>query len=295
MDAEGRLIAKIPVPMESRLFDVGGRKLRAMVAGSGPPLVLIHGLNIGWGQWYAVLPGLARRHTVFAVDLNGVGAADKVDYLSSDVADLTLTAVDGALRALVPGGATVVGHSIGGWAALKLAAKGHPSIRAVVATDSVGFTGFVPPRFRPLAVRALARLISATVMRPTRGNIAKFLGDVMAEPSVMSPEFIEYVFEHVTRPPVSHPFLLIHRLFRPFRFRPEFVLSDAEFGAIACPVAIVHGDGDPLIPLAAVRSAFGRVPKARVSVLEGVGHVPPIESPERFMALVEEFHDALPR
>jgi pimeloyl-ACP methyl ester carboxylesterase len=284
MTAEARLIARIGIPMQSRFFEVGGRKLHCVVAGSGPPLVLVHGLNIGWGEWYAVLPELVKRHTVYAIDLPGAGASEKVDFLSVDVAALLTEAVDGALRALVPSGATVVGHSLGAWAVLKLAARKHPSIKAVAAVDPVGFTDFVPFGFRPLALRPLARLLAAKAVPPTRSGLTAFMTGVMRSGTAMAQEYADYFFEHVTRPPLTHPFMLIHRLFRPFRFRPEFVLTPEELSAIDRPVTIIHGAEDPLIPLDRVRQAFGRLSGARVAVLEGVGHVPPIERPETFIA-----------
>lgn len=289
MPAETRLAARIPIPTTSRVFEADGRRLRCVSGGSGEPLVLLHGLNIGWGQWYAVFADLARTREVMALDLPGAGGADRVDFLTEDVAGILLGSVDKALRKLAPHGATVVGHSLGAWAALKLAAQGHPSIKKVVAVSPVGFTSHVPPKFRPLAIRPLARFLAKVAVPPTRANIEMFLGDVMKDRAVMAPEYVDYVAEHVARPPASHPFLLIHRLFRPFRFRDEFILSPQEQSAVRMPVVVIHGADDPLIPLARVRGAFGRIPGGRTVVLDGVGHVPPIELPGEFVRRVEAF------
>src|SRR3989338_8765629 len=67
---------------------------------------------------------------------------------------LMLDAVDAALREFCPTGALVAGHSVGGWAALRLAANRHPAIRKVVAVDAMGFTDFFPPRYSAFAWRA---------------------------------------------------------------------------------------------------------------------------------------------
>lgn len=289
MTAEERLASRIPVAVSSRTLEVDGRRLRCLTGGSGDPLVLLHGLNIGWGQWYAVFADLARRHTVMALDLPGAGGASRMDLLADDVAGVLLRSVDGALRQIAPQGAAVVGHSLGAWAALKLAAQDHPSVRAVVAVSPVGFTEHVPPRFRPLALRPLARFLATVAVPPTRANIEAFLGDVMKDRAAMAPEYVDYVAAHVAAPPVSHPFLLIHRLFRPFRFRDEFLLSPRELSSIRRPVLIIHGAEDPLIPFVRVRAAFGRVPGARTEVLDGVGHVPPIERPAEFIRLLDAF------
>lgn len=284
-----RLTERIAVRIASRFIDTAAGRLHCVVAGSGPPLVLVHGLNIGWGQWYAVLGDFARRHTVYALDLPGAGESFKINFLAAETPAIIVQALRDALEALVPQGAVVVGHSLGAWAALKLASEKHAAIRAMVAVSPVGFTDQIPPKFKPLAIRSLAKLLAATAIRPTQANIASFLGDVMADKTAMIPEYVDYVTEHVNRGPKTHPVLLIHRLFRPFRFREEFVFSPEQLGAIACPVMFLHGSADPLIPFPAVKAAFDGVAHARVEVLDSVGHVPPIERPGEFVRLVESF------
>lgn len=287
MIAEDRLIARIGIPIEHRYFDVNGRRSHCVIAGSGSPVVLVHGLNVGWGEWYAVLRKLAAHHTVYALDLPGAGHSDKIDFLATDVAKLFHDTVDVALRTFTPKGAAVIGHSLGAWSALKLAASGHPSITTVIAVSSVGLTDFLPMRFRLLAIRPIAKFVSTHAVPVTRANIEMFLGDVMADASCMAPEYVDYVFEHVSVPPTSHPFLLIHSLFKPFRFRPEFLLSTDELRSIKRPVTFVHGELDPLIPLANVCGRFGDVPTVKVDVLARTGHVPPIEQPEAFISICE--------
>jgi pimeloyl-ACP methyl ester carboxylesterase len=288
MTAEARLIARVGIPMQSRFFDAGGREIHCVVAGSGPPLVLVHGLNIGWGEWYAVLPMLAKRYTVYAIDLPGAGASEKVDFLTVDVTAMLLETVDGALRALVPDGAAVVAHSLGAWAALKLAAGKHPAIQSILAVDPVGFTDFVPFGYRPLALRPLAKLLAAKAVPPTRKGLEAFLGSVMRDGAEILPEFVDYFVEHVTRPPLTHPFLLIHRLFKPFRFRKDYLFSADDFRSIDVPVTIVNGAEDPLIPADRIRRALGAFPAARFIEMAGVGHAPPIERPEAFVNIIEK-------
>lgn len=285
MTAAERFEKGLHLKLEHRYFEASGLRLHCAVAGSGPPLVLVHGLNIGWGEWYAVLARFAERYSVYAIDLPGAGDSAKIDFLTADIAALFTEAVDAAIRVFAPTGAVVVGHSLGAWAVLKLAAKNHPGIRSVVAVSPVGFTDVIPRRFLPLAIKPLAKLIAATAMKPNRDTMTSFLKGVMVDGSGLISEYVEYLVEHITRPPLTHPFLLIHRLFRPFKFRDAYVFSGAELKGIAVPVDIVHGAQDPLIPLAEVRNNFGLIRNGRVSILDGSGHVPLIEQPEAFMEI----------
>lgn len=295
MSEEDRLIARIDAPVSLRDIDAGGLRLRCALAGSGPAILLLHGLNIGWGEWYAVLPALARSHSVIALDFPGSGASSKIDFLTADVPALFLEAVDHALRALAPQGALAVGHSLGAWVAMKHAARRHPLVRGVVAVSPVGLSPRLPLRYWPLAIRPVAELLAERVMAPTRANVERILTDVMADRSSVIPEFVDYVTAHVSRPPVTHPFHLIHRTIEPFRLRRELRLSREELEAIRCPVTVVHGALDPLIPIAGVRSAIGLIPGAKLAVMEGCGHVPPIERPQELAALILEAASVTPR
>ena len=295
MPAEERLIAGIATPVSLRDIDAGGLRLHCAIAGSGPVLLLLHGLNIGWGEWYAILPALARRHTVVALDFPSSGGSTRIDFLSADVPRLFLEAADAALRAFAPVGAAVVGHSLGAWVALKHAAQGHPLVRSVVAISPVGCSPHLPFRYWPLAIRPMARFLAAKAMAPTRANVESILTDVMVDRSAVTPAFVEYVAEHVVRPPVSHPFLLIHRTVEPFRLRAELRLSREELGAIRVPVTVIHGAADPLIPSAGVQAASKLIPGARFALLDRCGHVPPVERSAATADLIERDTSLSPR
>ena len=288
MNAADRLAARVGIPLESRFFEAAAGRLHCKVAGSGPPLLLIHGLNIGWGQWHEVVAPLAAKFTVYAIDLPGAGESVKPDFLTADMPALMLDAVDAALREFCPTGALVAGHSVGGWAALRLAADRHPAIRKVVAVDAMGFTDFVPPRYWALAWRPSARLLAAKLVPPTRRNLEDFLNSVTAVKTPLAAEYVDYFFEHVNTTPTTHPFLLIHSLFRPgaVRIRPELVLSPSELGDIICPTVIAHGAADPLIPLRSVRPAFAAVRGSKEVIFDGVGHALPLEFPSGFVRLI---------
>ena len=111
---------EIPV----RWVTVDGVRLRYLVAGSGPPLVLLHTLRTQLDLFQRVIPALARRYQVYALDLPGHGHSDipAAEY----TADLFIDAVAGFLQQLEIEQAVLVGESIGATIALGLAARRHP-------------------------------------------------------------------------------------------------------------------------------------------------------------------------
>ena len=117
----------MPGPVH-RDVTASGVRLRVVEAGSGPPVVLIHGLFVDHTSWDLVMPELAETFRVVALDLPGFGASEKpppsrfpygIDAFAEAIADL--------YAGLELGPAAVVGHALGGAVALTLAAR-HPEL-----------------------------------------------------------------------------------------------------------------------------------------------------------------------
>ena len=119
--------------------DVDGVKLRYVVAGEGPTLVLLHTLRTQLDMFQKILPVLAGRFRVYALDLPGHGWSDIPDTRYD--ADGFVRTVSKALERLDVRDAVVVGESIGGSIGLLLAARRHPRVRAVVAINPYDYAG----------------------------------------------------------------------------------------------------------------------------------------------------------
>ena len=132
-----------------RFVDAGDVRLHVAEAGNGPPLVLVHGWPQHWWCWRKLIPRLAERHRVLAVDLRGLGWSDappgayRKDELAGDL--VALLDAEGLDRV------SLVGHDWGGFAAF-LIALGHPErLDRMVVLD-------IPPPFPPALHPGLARL-----------------------------------------------------------------------------------------------------------------------------------------
>src|SRR5437867_2982862 len=122
-----------------RYIEVTGARLRYIVAGRGPALVLLHTLRTQLDMFQRVLPQLAQRFRVYALDYPGHGYSDipKAEYSS----ELFVTVVARFLDQLDIRDAVIVGESIGGSIALLLAARHNPRVRAVVAINPYDYDG----------------------------------------------------------------------------------------------------------------------------------------------------------
>jgi pimeloyl-ACP methyl ester carboxylesterase len=156
----------VPVPTPTEQFEewqitLHGRRVIYRVAGSGPPIVLIHGMLNSSSHWQAVALDLARDHTVVAPDLIGHGdsAAPRGDYsLGAHAASIRdLLAAIGIDRA------SIVGHSLGGGVAMQFFYQFPQRVERLVLISSGGLGHEVSPMLRSAALPGVSALLSATI------------------------------------------------------------------------------------------------------------------------------------
>src|SRR5213594_896505 len=122
-----------------RYVDVNGTKLRYIASGQGPALVLLHTLRTQVDMFQKVLPDLAKRFRIYALDYPGHGYSDIPEATYSS--EFFVTRVAQFLDQLDIRDAVIVGESIGGSIALLLAARHNPRVRAVVAINPYDYDG----------------------------------------------------------------------------------------------------------------------------------------------------------
>jgi pimeloyl-ACP methyl ester carboxylesterase len=113
--------------------DVNGTTIHYVRGGRGPAMVLLHGFPQDWYEWRRIMPRLAQRFTVVAVDLPGVGgsAPSVAGYAAADLAEDVHLLID----RLNLGRAHVVGHDVGGWVAYAFARRFPDSTRTVMIVE----------------------------------------------------------------------------------------------------------------------------------------------------------------
>jgi pimeloyl-ACP methyl ester carboxylesterase len=248
--------------------------------GEGPPLVLIHGFTGSWRVWELVLPALERRHDVLAPTLAGHAGGPPVE---GGVVEAVERAMDEAGFEL----AHLVGNSLGGYAALRLAARGRA--RTVVAFAPAG--GWADDSYRELL--AFQRELLATTRL-----VAPHADAIVASPAGRrrATRFLTVNYEHI--PPV----LLAHQLrgVAAAAGAPALIEQALDTGwsldaeRISCPVRIVWGTEDRLLPWPSAAARYRRewLPHADWVELEGVGHCPQLDIPLETAQLILGFTGA---
>ena len=252
--------------------------------GSGPPLVLLHGFTGTWRAWELVLEPLERAHDVWAPTLPGHAGGPP---LHGDVsASAVLDGVERAMDAAGLATAHIAGNSLGGHLALGLAARGRA--RSVVALAPAG--GWAPgdASYRETMGHFTTMLAQLRTLAPHADAIA-----ATAEGRRRATTFIAERSEHIPAGLVVHQILGAARcvaadamIATALRDGIEAWALDAQ--RIACPVRIVWGTEDRLLPWPSAAARYRRdwLPHADWVELDGVGHCPQLDVPVEAAQLI---------
>jgi len=262
----------------------------------GRPMVLVHGLGGSLTNWMRVAPDLARTRRVVALDLPGFGWSPPAGR--SLAIDAQVTTVASFIERVVGRPCTLVGNSMGGAISAALAAKHPPLVAALVLvnpalprvagvpTDKVvtlSFLAYMTPGLGRLLVRSRRRV---SPERFVAGTLALCGLDSRRVPPEILGAMAEGVRYRRSTDWGDRSFLEAARslsgwtVLRPARFR-------AILARVACPTLLIHGTRDRLVPIGFARAAARTCPGWDTAFLEGVGHVPQLEVPERFEEIVE--------
>jgi len=272
--------------MDVKTETLHGRSVSYLEAGRGPVLLLIHGMGGSSENWRAVIEPLAKDHTVISPDLPGHGhsAPGGGDYsvggLAAGLRDLLLV--------LGHEHATLVGHSLGGGIAMQFAYQFPEIVERLVLVSSGGLGPEVSPLLRAAALPGAGPFIAATAAAV--GRVRSGLRRVEAVGLRPSTDVAEVLLGYASLADPERRAAFLATVRSVIGTRGQSVSAvDRLYLAEALPVLIVWGTRDPLVPSHHSEHANRGIPGSRLEVFEGVGHLPQLEVPSRFVAVLERF------
>jgi len=266
------------------------RPVTVRMAGTGPVLLLIHGMAGSSLTWRHVAPLLTQRFTLVAPDLLGHGASAKPrgEYSVSAHANV----LRDVLVALDVERATFVGQSLGGGVAMQLAYQYPERCERLVLVSSGGLGREVSPLLRGLAVPGVEQVFPLVCSAPLC-DAGSRVGELLARLGLRASPVVEEIWR-------SYAGLADADTRRAF-FRTLAAVIDPGGQAVSAtdrlylaahvPMLIVWGARDALIPVDHGRAAHRAVPGSRLEIFEDIGHFPHCEAPERFAEVLADFVD----
>jgi pimeloyl-ACP methyl ester carboxylesterase len=273
--------------MERAEISLHGHRFSYRSAGSGPLLVLLHGIAGSSATWEAVIPWLSERHTVIAPDLLGHGESSKPrgDYSLGAYANL----VRDLLAALGETRGTIVGHSLGGGVAMQFAYQFPERCERLVLVSSGGLGRELHPLLRAAGLPGAEVVLPWLCVAGRRGvgTVAHALGRLGLRASADLEE-IWRSFVSLEEPDARQAFL--HTVRGLIDLGGQRVSAvDRLYLAEEMPMLIVWGEHDPLIPARHAYEAHASIPGSRLEIFPGAGHFPYHHDPRRFAAILLDF------
>lgn len=277
-DAETRLFARGGLRPEESFLDLGPAqvRLRVLSVGTGPPLVMLHGVTLAagvWAPWLTELTGY-RAHLV---ELPGHGLSGPFGYRPGAVRDHALALMDGLLDGLGLATAPVVAHSLGGMFALWYAAARPERIASLVA---IGEPAAALPGVRvrmPLSLLTVPGLNYAILRSPSpRPVYRRLLGQGLSPAAAagMPDDLVDVLRLAARRPGNARTVAALMQAIDHFREpRAEMAMTDDEFGRITAPAMFCVGTSDPFLSPAQARPSVAKIPGAVLHEVPG-GHGP---------------------
>jgi pimeloyl-ACP methyl ester carboxylesterase len=259
-------------------------------AGSGPALLLIHGIGDSSDTWRPVVDQLAEHYTVIAPDLLGHGrsAKPRADYTIAGFANgmrdlLTVLDVDRV---------TVVGHSLGGGVAAQFAYQFPDRCERLVLVGSGGVGRAVSPLLRLAAVPGAELLMPLFGLPPVKfvSRLGAALMRVFDTALGRDAEEMLAVFDALPNTEARQAILRTLRSGVDWNGQ-VITMLDRAYLARGIPTLVVWGRRDAIIPLSHGRLAHAALPGSTFEVFDEAGHFPHHTDPARFVRVLREFVD----
>jgi pimeloyl-ACP methyl ester carboxylesterase len=268
-----------------RRVELPGASVNYVEIGAGEPLLFVHGVSGCWQNWLENLPyfAAAGRRCV-ALDLPGFGASPMPDW------PIGMEAYGRLLREFCEelglGGATLIGNSMGGLLATEMALAAPEAFERLVLVSAAGIINTWRPEERAV--------VTAWGWRRLAPHFAERGRQIVARPRLR-----RAVFQSIVRYPNRlDDDLLVEQIVNGLReadgFEPalaDLIRTDFrdDLATIELPTLIVWGLSDRVVPVAAAASYHRRIPHSRLELFERTGHVPQLERPLRFNAVLDDF------
>jgi pimeloyl-ACP methyl ester carboxylesterase len=262
--------------------DVDGELIHYMAAGSGPPLLLLHGFMAWSFTWRHNIEDLGHVAYVVAPDFRGHGLSRR-DHNRGHSLDDQVELVRGFLDRIGIEQVTICGHSMGGEVALRFALKYPGRVKALILVSASGFVSNGTSHFKRLLLQIPvlnSLLVRSTIMN--RRFALRSLYSVYFEQEKIQPADVRGYMLPMRVPGSMNAILrVIHDL--------DFGRSAKEFREIIHKCLLVWGDEDAIIPLAHGDRLSKELSQAQFVRFPGCGHVPHEECPALFNETIRGF------
>ena len=263
---------------------VAGHRMRYLRAGSGPPVLLIHGLTAYSFSWRTAIPALSSIRTVYAPDQLGSGFSSQPAEL-----DYGITASAARLWQWLDGlgivTTDIVGSSLGGGIAVRMTASAPNRVNKLVLAAPVNPWSRHGRWFTRVLARPLGSKVFMSSLPLIRASGNFWLKRLFGDPKRIAPGTLEgYAVPLAQRSAWEYGMAVMKH------WRGDMRQLEQDYASLADnPALLIWGDRDIAVRVSSASEIVKRMPRAELKIMKGVGHIPYDEVPEDFNRLLTEF------
>lgn len=282
------MVVQHPREHEVQFVTLHGHRRAFVKVGSGPTVLLLHGLGCDHTTWEPVIDALARHYTVIAPDLLGHGksAKPRADYSVGGYANgmrdlITVLGIDKV---------TVVGHSFGGGVAMQFAYQFPERTERMILVASGGLGPEVSAAIRSVSTPGFHQIMGLLTLPGIR-HVGKAGLKALSHTGLKATHDLDEVAQIYDSFRDPYARAAIRRVVSAVvDWKGQIVtMGDRAYLTEGMPMAVIWGRDDRVIPVRHASNAAALAPKARVEVIPGAGHFPHKDHPQRFAKVVHEF------
>lgn len=262
-------------------IDVDGIRTNYIVAGEGPPLILIHGSGPGvtaFANWRGVIPDFAQHFTCYAPDTLGFGYTDFPDDIDGFSIERWVAHLVGFMDALGIAKAHMIGNSYGGALTLAIATRHPDRVAGIVLMGAAGRSEF----------QLTKGLEEVWGYEPSLDNMRALMNTFAHDASLVKGEIVKSRYEASIRPGAHEKYSSLFPEPRQ-RWLTELSTSDDRLARLHHQVLMVHGREDVIVPVACSIRFNEVIPNSELHIFGNCGHWTQIEMRDRFIELVTPF------
>ncbi len=265
--------AHAPAPKQVEVF---GRKINYIEAGSGPNVILLHGLGDDLSVWEQTVPALSPKYRVWALDQIGFGGSDKpfINYRVSVLVEFLYA----FCRKLGIEKATLVGNSLGGWVGAAFAHAHPEKVEKLVLVGAAGYW----PKHHGVQEMTREQLTKLGVSSPSAYR--ETMKWMLYDEAILTEAFVEAAYAAQLK---RNDGYTINQLIESI-LRGEDRL-DGKMKKIEAPTLVFWGREDEATPLAIGEAFAKEIPGAQKAIIDRCGHMPQFECPAALNAALRTF------
>jgi pimeloyl-ACP methyl ester carboxylesterase len=262
-----------------------------LMTGDGPPVVFLHGIADSAQTWQWVMRILAQRYRLIAPSFPGFGQSDKpaVAYSPELFTRFALALLDAVGLERV----CLVGNSLGGLVALRLALSAPARVSALVLIGSAGLGRAVSLPMRLLSLPGVRNMAVRSFGTPLGARLWVFQLEALLIAGSSPSGWREGMHRMARTPGYLEAVAATTASGINLRGQREVLLD--QLSKLTVPTLILWGESDRIVPVRHARAAVARLVQGRLEVLPDCGHLPQVEKPERVADLLGDFLDKVDR